>query len=715
MPYSRGGKTLNTRTKVHKTLSQKSSEYEGNKTNGSKTFWFADSEENFRTNYYGIVGYNGEGFGNYPPNPIAMKYAKDAMFTMNRYNAKNGTNNLSSLMYLYNFLIKMADQLARDEKRYLKKKLQDIKNHSKFRGEYDSLDYILPGGEDAFIKAIDSDNFSEAFTLLMSKADSYDALLEELDAAYKSELYKKGNMSGSAAKTSDFYNGIDINHLLNQTNEGQRFLERLSREFTFTVNKDGNLSLTLSPKSQYSSMDELSQAIIEKAAKAYDVDAEVAAQFEDNKKLTIQSLTKVFNDKIGRTVPRNWLAQLESLGIPREDSKKARAAMEKAIKNKKKLNSALSKKNKKIYPDLKKISLATLLNTVFNSSSLQKGYLGEMSRAADAQGKGLVYLTGTTNTARENIFGDKENIRVMTTDLVMLDGPFQDIMDDTMKDLRKKWIEGNKDTRGAILNETIEYLKERALKENKSIRDIFEVKINIKTYRGSQDLKTVYKDTFGTIGGRLGWFARDLKKQKSKATDPTIKRREEYAWVHRARSFNNLLWMLNNTFEKGFAAQEIQTISNMIAGVAFLWMWEEIGDTFTAFTEEMAQQKGLHTTIYVFNSGTAYFTASQILKQTANYILEMRENANPMVDVEIVPTKGITNEYYESLKKHFPVGSDITDDKAPNTVESNMEVLRQRWIHLRNKSLKEGKMAISFNQHELDKLLGTLSIVNRQS
>ena len=158
--FVKGNKPLTTRTKIRKNLSQKSSEYEGRKSDGSKTFWFSDSVEVFRTSFYGIVGANGEGFEGFPPNPIATKYARDVLFTMNRYTSKNGTNNLSSLMYLYNYLDKMAEQLARDEKRYLRKKLQDVKNHSKLRGENDSLDYILPGGEKAFENAIGSDNFS---------------------------------------------------------------------------------------------------------------------------------------------------------------------------------------------------------------------------------------------------------------------------------------------------------------------------------------------------------------------------------------------------------------------------------------------------------------------------------------------------------------------------------------------------------------------------
>ena len=717
MGYVKGGKSLTPRTKVHKSLSQKSEEYEGRKSDGSKTFWFSDSVEVFRTSYFGIVGVNDNGFGNYPPNPIAVSYAKDVLFTMRRYGAENGTNNLSSLMYLYNYIKKMADQLARDEKRYLKKKVQDIKNHSKFRGEEDSLDYILPGGEEAFINAIDGKNFSEAFTLLMSNADSYDALIEEIDNVNR-EVYEKGNVSGTAAKQSDFYHGVDLNYLLNQTEEGQRFLERLSNGFTFTVDEKGDLKLDLTQKI---STDALAKKIVELAVKAYNFEPEIERQFEDNKKLTIESLTKAFNKRLktakNNNIPRTWKSELEKLKIPREDSTKAKEAMERAIKNKKDLKN-LSKKNRKVYSELKKISVASFLNAVFGpKSGFQTGYLGEMAVAAHAQNKAdAIYITATTNVVRKSGVTDKENTRVMTTDLIMLDTPFQDLMDETMKDLRKQWLEGNKDTKGAILKQTIDYLKERAKKESKSIRDIFEVKINIKSYRSNQNLKTAYQDTFGTIGGRLGQFASVLK-SKASGLDQSTQHREIYSWVHQARSFNNLLWMLNNTFDKGFANNDIQTIANMIAGVSFLWMWEEVGQTFTTFTEDMAQKKGMHTTIYLFNSGTAYFTASQILKQTAEYILEVGKSANPMVDVDIQPTKGITDDFYESLKNKYPVGSDLLekDPKAQNTPESNMEILRKRWNVLRNKSLKEGKIAISFNQKELDKLLGSLSIINRQN
>ena len=59
------------------------------------------------------------------------------------------------------------------------------------------------------------------------------------------------------------------------------------------------------------------------------------------------------------------------------------------------------------------------------------------------------------------------------------------------------------------------------------------------------------------------------------------------------------------------------------------------------------------------------------------------------------------------LMRDYPI------NKEEMGYAQQMDVLRKRWEYLRNVSLRETKMSIHFNQRELDRLLGNLSVINQ--
>lgn len=222
------------------------------------------------------------------------------------------------------------------------------------------------------------------------------------------------------------------------------------------------------------------------------------------------------------------------------------------------------------------------------------------------------------------------------------------------------------------LDALLKSLEEKA----KQGEEIFQISTNVKGYRSKRDLQIEGEGSF---------------KQR---TQNLVKMAAEAKGLPEF-SMEKLIFMLNNTIDGCIAENYTHKLVSYIAAVCVAWMWDDYTDLFSISEEDEPIQK-----IRMFNSGGFYYSASQIIKQTLDELLEVGTGSS-FVSVEIKPPKFDANAMYAQLKKSKPVP--LVKDK-----DQWQSVLAERWNTMRDYVASHGTVSIKFQQAGLERIIGKL-------
>ena len=161
---------------------------------------------------------------------------------------------------------------------------------------------------------------------------------------------------------------------------------------------------------------------------------------------------------------------------------------------------------------------------------------------------------------------------------------------------------------------------------------------------------------------------------------------------------NKLIFMLNNTTEGCIMAGRQSEIEDYLAAVCVAWMWDNSEEIFDLEAKGPTNFKKIH----LFNSGGAYFTASQIIQQTLDRLVNYGEDTNRFVNVNIKPP-AVYGNYNDLMNKYSTQGIQSKDEWQAQ--------LQKRWDEVKAEAMESGSISITFNQQELNNLLGNLKAI----
>lgn len=165
---------------------------------------------------------------------------------------------------------------------------------------------------------------------------------------------------------------------------------------------------------------------------------------------------------------------------------------------------------------------------------------------------------------------------------------------------------------------------------------------------------------------------------------------------------SKLIFMLNNTTKGCIADGRVSEIADYLAAVAVAWMWDDYEEIFNISDTPASSRINR---VHLFNSGGAYFTASQILQQTLEN-LEGDTDPNKFVNVKINPASPYPDSDYISLRGEVPISRFAAMSK-----DEQQEELKREWDIVKDYTMKNGTMSIDFNQKQLDELLSGLRTI----
>lgn len=220
------------------------------------------------------------------------------------------------------------------------------------------------------------------------------------------------------------------------------------------------------------------------------------------------------------------------------------------------------------------------------------------------------------------------------------------------------------------------------LDQYKYAGDFFEIKVNAKGYKSNYDLQ---------IEGS-GTFAQRLNVLNKIQLDGNM--------------VNKLIFMLNNTTKGCIAEGREGDIASYLSAVCVAWMWDDPQELFDISEENLNSMTGRKVTkVYLFNSGGAYFTASQILRTTTHallaYLNDIESDSTRLVNVTINPPKPYGN-YMNLRNEKYPVHHGMPKDEWE-------EMLQKRWDEVKGEALQSGTLSIRINQKILEQMLGELN------
>lgn len=229
---------------------------------------------------------------------------------------------------------------------------------------------------------------------------------------------------------------------------------------------------------------------------------------------------------------------------------------------------------------------------------------------------------------------------------------------------------------GNLLN-AIEKRVNEAL-ESTSVGEMFELTENIKGYTSNYNLK---------IEGEGNFYNRMSNLKKIDLG---------------GNMTSKLIFMLNNTTKGCIADGRVSEIADYLAAVAVAWMWDDYEEIFNISDTPASSRINR---VHLFNSGGAYFTASQILQQTLEN-LEGDTDPNKFVNVKINPASPYPDSDYISLRGEVPISKFAAMSK-----DEQQKELKREWDIVKDYTMKNGTMSIDFNQKQLDELLSGLRTI----
>ena len=210
--------------------------------------------------------------------------------------------------------------------------------------------------------------------------------------------------------------------------------------------------------------------------------------------------------------------------------------------------------------------------------------------------------------------------------------------------------------------------------ESSGVGEFFETAVSIKGYMSNYNI-SIAKE--GTFSNRMS----DIKKLNLDGN-----------------MTNKLIFMLNNTTEGCIMAGRQSEIEDYLAAVCVAWMWDNSEEIFDLEAKGPTNFKKIH----LFNSGGAYFTASQIIQQTLDRLVNYGEDTNRFVNVNIKPP-AVYGNYNDLMNKYSTQGIQSKDEWQAQ--------LQKRWDEVKAEAMESGSISITFNQQELNNLLGNLKAI----
>lgn len=301
--------------------------------------------------------------------------------------------------------------------------------------------------------------------------------------------------------------------------------------------------------------------------------------------------------------------------------------------------------------------------------SIGRGLSGEVYQIGSFEGIGAhAYSTGHELQERINYFGESLGMKQGKNDIRVFDASLP--IDSVIQEM---YGEGYDETQQDFYNELARRLK--FIADTTGAGDFFEIAVNVKSYLSNFDLSI---EGEGTFANRMGVINR-LPLEGGMA--------------------DKLVFMLNNTTEDCIMAGRQDEIADYLAVVCAAWMWDNVDEMF----DINAVTPSNYHKIYLFNSGGAYFTSSQIIQQTIDRLLGDND-AGKFVNVTINPPSSYSG--YDALIDQYP-GTGITNKDEWD------KMLQQMWEVVKADAMNSGTLAIHFNQAALNDLLSGLgTIVN---
>ena len=222
-----------------------------------------------------------------------------------------------------------------------------------------------------------------------------------------------------------------------------------------------------------------------------------------------------------------------------------------------------------------------------------------------------------------------------------------------------------------------DFLKEVERRVNEALQEtsageMFEISENIKGYTSNYNLQ---------IEGSGSFYNRMSNIYKLKLDGNMV---------------NKLIFMLNNTTKGCIADNRVSEIGDYFAAIVVAWMFDDYEEIFNITNKEPNQRINR---IHLFGSGSAYFTASQILQQTLNNLKDV-DNPNRFANVHITPAEPFPDERYEAMRHEVPY-----EQFSAMSKEQQQEELKREWDIVKDYTMRNGTLSVDFNQKQLDELL----------
>ena len=301
--------------------------------------------------------------------------------------------------------------------------------------------------------------------------------------------------------------------------------------------------------------------------------------------------------------------------------------------------------------------------------NIGKGLSTEAYQIGAWQDIGLrAFSTGNVKVDVENLFTGSTFKNVSgKNDIVIPEVFYAEITQDQM--IQDLYAEGYDDQTKIFYDELEKRLKQQAAES--AAGEFFETVVSTKGYLSNYDL---------TIAGD-GSFSQRMSTIKKLNLDGGMAEK--------------LIFMLNNTTNGCIMEGRQDEIADYIAAACVAWMW----DNPEELVDLNQKAPGNYHKIRLFNSGGAYFTASQIIQQSINRLINYQDDVNRFVQVNIAPAP--MYEGYDALIDQYPMDGIKGKDEWDAT-------LKKMWDTVKADAMEKGTISIKFNQAELNELLGNL-------
>lgn len=301
-------------------------------------------------------------------------------------------------------------------------------------------------------------------------------------------------------------------------------------------------------------------------------------------------------------------------------------------------------------------------------SNIGRGLSTEAFTIGSFEGIGASALSaGNVKYNRTNLFTGAEYKNIQQRNDAIVFEAYEATIntDQIIQDTASEYDELNRD----FYDEVERRIKQIA--EGTGVGEFFEIAVSVKGYISDHDL---------TIAGE-GSFSNRMSDIKQLKLDGNM--------------VNKLIFMLNNTTQGCIMAGRQLEIEDYLAAVCVAWMWDNSDEIFDLEAKGPSNFRKIH----LFNSGGAYFTASQIIQQTLDRLINYGEDNNRFVNVNITPPAAYGN-YNNLMNKYSTQGIQSKDEWQAQ--------LQKRWDAVKAEAMESGSISITFNQAELNELLGNL-------